>query len=211
MADLRARIKTPPNYHLPFQSYGEVLTQTHGIVFPYTPTISTQHQVNYNTITTVHSNFQQHSYVNTASAPIQVLAPFYLQTDEDAAYALGVMHMLRVITKMHFGVDDYEVGTPPPVCRFSAYGAANFKNVPVVVAGFTLTYPDDVDYIEYDNQQLPVVMNIAIDLLPQYSADELSRKFKLSSIGSTQAQVEAREAGVPADFASGSLYKDGFI
>lgn len=211
MADLRARLSTPLNYNLPFQHYGKVLHKTQGIVFPYTPTISTQQQVNYNSISTVHSNYQQHAYVNTQSAPIQVVAPFYLQTHDDAAYVLGVMHMLRVVTKMHFGRNDFEAGTPPPVCKFSAYGSANFENVPVLITGFTLNYPDDVDYIEYDNQQLPSAMTIAIDLLPQYSADQMSRKFKLSTVDANDSSIYAGRSGTPEDFASGALYKDGFL
>lgn len=209
MADLRARLKTPPKYFLPFQGYGEVLRKTSGIIFPYSPTISTQQQVNYNTVSTVHSNYQQHAYVNTQNPSIQVVAPFYVQTQEDAAHVLGVMHMLRVITKMHFGENDFEPGTPPPVCRFSAYGNANFENVPVLVGSFTLNYPDDVDYIEYDGNQIPTVSSIALDLLPQYSASSQRDNFRLSTVGSSVNEISGN--GNPTDFASGALYKDGFL
>ena len=75
----------------------------------------------------------------------------------------------------------------------------NFQSVPVLVSSFTLAYPDDMDYIEFEVEgvgvtQLPVMMTIAIDLMPQYSPKR-QNQFSVGAL------------------ASGSLYKNnkGFI
>lgn len=196
--DLRARLVVPSGYNVPFDGHGLELSRNgiKGILFPLTPTISTQTQANYSQMNTIHSNYQQNSYVNTTLSPIQVNSAWVVQSEEEAHYLMGVMHFLRVVTKMHFGEQDSEAGTPPPVLKFSAYGSYNFDKIPVVVSSFVLNYPDDVDFVEYDGTQVPTMMSIAIDLLPQYSTTN-QRNFNLTA-GSN-------------DFVSGNLYKDGFI
>jgi hypothetical protein len=97
---------------------------------------------------------------------------------------------------MNFGLNDDQAGTPPPVLEFSAYGAYNFSSVPVLVGGFNFVYEDGVDYVEVNTAdqaiQVPVMMVISIDLLPQYSPAK-QNAFNLN------------------DFARGGLYTRGFI
>lgn len=195
--DKRARLTVKGNYNVPMGGPGSVLNQTgRGFVFPYTPNITTQTSVEYNTYETVHTNYQQNAYSKTRTPAIQVAGQFVSQTEDEARYTAGVMHFLRVVSKSDFGADP-TAGTPPPVLQFSAYGNMNFNRVPVLLTNFTFTYPDDQDYVEVEVEgagtvQLPVFMVIAIDLLPQYSPQK-QRNF---SVGA---------------FASGNLYRDGFI
>lgn len=208
-SDNRARLLTKPGYTEPYGgggsgrsrpdgfvntgSPGEPLRRTSGIVFPYTPNISVSHQVEYSTYEVVHTNFQQLAYNKTRNPQIQVTANFINQTPDETAYSIGVIHFLRVVTKMNWGANDRDRGTPPPVLEFSAYGLTNFDNVPVVVQSFNMIYDDNVDYVEGpDGQNLPVFMTIAIDLLPTYSPAK-QNQFNLHS------------------FANGSLYSRGFI
>ncbi len=196
--DLRARLSVKGDYSTPFSGAGQYLRRTNGILFPYTPNINVQHQVEYNTYDTVHSNFQQNAFVRSRAPNIQLTANFAQQTSDEAQYLVGVMHFLRVVTKMNFGKFDRDAGTPPPVLKFSAYGQYNFSGVPVLVGSFNFLYDDNVDYVEVDIQgsaqpvQVPSFMTIAMDLLPQYSPS-LQRGFTLQS------------------FANGTGYGEGFL
>jgi hypothetical protein len=187
-----------PTYYEPLRGPGSALQRTNGILFPYTPNISVAHAVEYSPYETVHSNYQQHAYSKTRNPTLQITANFVSQTPDEAKYTVGMMHFLRVVTKMNFGRDDPDAGTPPPVLNFSAYGDFNFNNVPVLVGSFNFIYEDGVDYVEVDatgsNQpvQIPVMMTVAIDLLPQYSPTR-QNNFNLR------------------DFASGNGYRAGFI
>lgn len=181
----------------PFFGPGSPLAVTGGIIFPYTPNITYGQAVEYSSYETVHSNYQQNAFSKSRNPQIQVVGQFISQTPEEAEYTVGVMHFLRVVTKMNFGQFDPQRGTPPPVLEFSAYGTYNFERVPVLVQGFNWIYEDDVDYVEVDSAnggavQIPTVVNIAIDLLPQYSPAK-QNNFDLNS------------------FANGGLYREGFL
>lgn len=183
-------------YTAPFEGPGAELLRTNGIFFPYTPNINVAHSIEYSSYELVHTNYQQNAYGKTRNPQIQVTAMFNSATPEEARYTVGVMHFLRVVSKMNFGNRDNDAGTPPPVLEFSAYGAYNFKRVPVLLGSFNFTYEDGVDYVEVDvaneTVQIPSIMNIAMDLLPQYSPAK-QMEFNIT------------------DFANGSLYNKGFI
>ena len=185
------------SYMLPFGGPGAALYRTGGIIFPYTPNITVSHQVDYSMYDVVHTNYQQNAYNSTRNPAIQVTGSFVSQTPEEAQYTVGVMHFLRVVSKMHFGARDADRGTPPPVLNFSAYGAYNFSNIPVVVGSFDFVYEDGVDYVEVvtagETVQIPSMMTISISLMPQYSPGKVTGQFNLN------------------EFASGAIYKNGFI
>jgi hypothetical protein len=183
-------------YTTPFAGPGTPLRQTNGIIFPYTPTISVAHQVEYSQYDLVHTNYQQNAYSKTRNPTIQVTGVFASQTPQEALYTVAVMHFLRVTSKMNFGLSDKDAGTPPPVLEFSAFGAYNFHRVPVLIGSFNFNYTDDVDYVEVTTAgqtvQIPSMMVIAMDLLPQYNPT-LQTNFNVN------------------EFASGSGYLKGFI
>jgi hypothetical protein len=175
------------SYSLPFNGPGSALQRTNGILFPFTPNISVAHQVEYSQYDLVHTNYQQNSYSRTRNPQIQVTGVFASQTPSEAAYTVGVMHFLRVMSKMNFGVRDNDAGTPPPVLEFSAYGTFNFHRIPVVLGSFQFVYEDGVDYVEVETSgevvQIPTVMTISMDLLPQYSA-AIQNGFNLNELAS---------------------------
>lgn len=173
-ADQRARLSLKgTGWTVPLNGPGAALRQTNGILFPYTPNISVAHQVEYSQYDLVHTNYQQNAYSKTRNPTIQVTGVFASQTPQEAQYTVGVMHFLRVASKMNFGANDPDAGTPPPVLTFSAYGAYNFHKVPVLLGSFNFIYEDGVDYVEVNTAgqtvQIPVMLTIAMDLLPQYS------------------------------------------
>jgi hypothetical protein len=196
--DNRAKLLTRSKYKEPYggdsgNGPAAMMKDDGGIIFPYTPIINSSMQVEYSTYNLTHTNYQQQAYSKTNNPQIQLTANFINQTPSETAYCVGVIHFLRVVTKMHWGANDSNAGTPPPVLDFSAYGLYNFNKVPVVVQGFNVMYDDSVDYVPGpDNTQVPAIMTISIDLLPSYSPQK-------------QQQFSLQE------FANGNLYSGGFI
>lgn len=125
-----------------------------GIIFPYTPTIMWGYAANYGSYDMIHGQYQQNYYQNTPSPTIQVTATFTAGTVDEGYYTLAALHFLKWATKGDFGAYDSTgekrnatAGAPPPILRFSAYGHAGAKNLPVVIRSVNYTYPEDIDYI----------------------------------------------------------------
>ena len=164
-----------------------------GIIFPIQPDITYSQSVNYTPYDLTHTNYGFNAYRNTPSPNIQIAAQFASTTEEECAYTLGVIHFLRMVTKMFFGIGDPFKGAPPPILRFSAFGSQQFNNVRVVVANFATTYDSGVDLKDYGGQQVPVIQTIAVDLMIQNSPDRQKNTTTKNS------------------FISGGAYSQGFI
>lgn len=197
--DFRAKIEVPSNYlkHPTVSSYTNKFNN--GILFPYTPTISQDYSASYNTLNPTHSNYSLYFYKNSTPGAISISGKFTVENPEDALLWLNSVHILRAVTKMRFGGDS-NAGAPPPVCRFSAYGDMQYRNVPVVIQSFRVELPDAVDYYVLDPEgrdapgnAVPVSSNITVNLLPMYSRQEL--------LG--QKQVD--------DYVGGNLRQRGFL
>lgn len=210
MVDNRARLCVKGSgYTIPFNGPASPLRANNGIIFPYTPIITSGLTSEYAQYNLVHTNYPMQSFIRHRPSNISLQAKFINQTVGEAKYTVGVMHFLSVVMKMHFGNEDVNAGTPPPLLVFSAYGSVNFEKVPVFVSNYSTTYPDDVDYITFTNEaiaegplgpissnmsptSLPVVMNMTIELTPHYPAVEQT-SFDLKT------------------FSEGNLYSRGFI
>lgn len=123
------------------------LTQTGGVVFPYTPNITVAYQGNYSPQRFTHSNYAHYSYDNSEIQTIQIQAEFTAQNQEEADYVLACIYFFRATTKMFFGQGEF-AGYPPPLVFLSGYGKHYFPDVPCVVLSFSHTMPSEVDYIE---------------------------------------------------------------
>jgi hypothetical protein len=122
------------------------LLYTDGVIFPYTPTISTSYRANYNTYDLTHSNYRGYFYQNSAVEEISLTGTFTAQDTSEANYLLAVIHFFRSVTKMFYGQDSQR-GAPPPVCFLSGLGEYQFNYHPVLVSSFSYNLPNDVDYI----------------------------------------------------------------
>jgi len=178
-ADLRAILRVPPKYITSFTDPSGQLSQFGGIVFPYTPQIGFSESATYNAINPLHSNYTIYTYKNSSVGSISLNAKFTVQNEKDGIVLLGVIHLLRALTKMKFG-PDADAGAPPPVCRLNAYGTFMFKNIPVTVADFRHDLPEGVDYIAVGRSSstfgpnlLPVLSTITLTLNPTYSRSEM--------------------------------------
>jgi hypothetical protein len=134
---------------------GELSKKTHplypifltgGLVFPYTPDITEQIQVNYDPVEVVHTNEAFHSYKSTANRRITLSnVVFTCDTFENASYALAALHFFRSYSMMDFGRG--RTGRPPSPMWFSAYGSYAYKDVPVLFTATGFKFPTDVDLV----------------------------------------------------------------
>ena len=124
------------------------LFQTGGVLFPYTPSITTGAVTEYDTTAFIHSNYGYNAYIRSYPKTISISAEFTAQSNDEALYLLAVIHFFRSITKSYFGVNPYQLaGTPPPTLIFNYLGDYQFNNVPVVIKYFDYTYDANIDYV----------------------------------------------------------------
>jgi hypothetical protein len=180
--DLRVKLRVPNEYLKgPSAGPASILQKNGGILFPYTPQIAVENQASYASQTPLHSNHPLYFYKSSAVTPITVTAKFTVQNEFEGAVLLGVIHLLRALTKMKFG-NDPDAGSPPPVCRFDAYGDYMMSNVPVSIASWRHDLPDNVDYITvgrpespktYGRTMVPVLSTISLTMNIMYSRREM--------------------------------------
>ena len=122
------------------------LKPTDGVIFPYTPQISTSYKANYSNYDLTHSNYRGYYYQNSYTDSVTITATFTAQNTYEANYLLAVIHFFRSVTKMFYGQSQH-VGSPPPVCYLNGLGEYQFNKHPVLVSQFNYTLPNAVDYI----------------------------------------------------------------
>jgi hypothetical protein len=148
--DWRVRIRLAPQskylYNAPQPGILQPLTVTDGVIFPYTPTISTAYKANYSPYDLTHSNYRGYFYSNSNVDPITVTGIFTAQDTSEANYLLAVIHFFRSATKMFYG-QDAERGAPPPMVYLTGLGEYQFNEHSCLIQNFTYSLPNDVDYI----------------------------------------------------------------
>ena len=137
------------------------LKVTNGVIFPYTPAISTAYKANYSNYDLTHSNYRGYFYQNSYTDVITLNALFTAQSTSDAAYVLAVIHFFRSVTKMFYGQDTTFKGSPPPLVFLSGLGDYQFNNHPCLVQSFNYILPNDVDYISSGSPN-----NLGLNLQP---------------------------------------------
>lgn len=128
------------------------LRETYGLMFPITPTINENVEVNYETYDMAHGLMPIQAYRSGGQKTLSINAMFVAQTDVEARYCLACIHFIRSFSKMNFGDNDPNAGTPPPILVFNAYGDAMFHNLPVVISNASFDWPNDVDYVYTTSQ-----------------------------------------------------------
>jgi hypothetical protein len=123
------------------------LQVTGGVIFPYTPSITTTYTAQYNNYDLTHSNYRGYFYQGSHVGELTVTATFTAQDSNEAAYLLAVIQFFRSVTKMFYGQQDAFRGSPPPLVFLQGYGDFQFNLSPCVVQTFNYNLPADVDYI----------------------------------------------------------------
>jgi hypothetical protein len=148
--DWRVRIRLAPQskylYNAPQPGILQPLTVTDGVIFPYTPTISTVYKANYAPYDLTHSNYKGYFYQSSSVDPITVTGTFTAQDTAEANYLLAVITFFKSATKMFYG-QDAERGAPPPLVYLTGLGEYQFNEHPCLIQNFTYTLPAEVDYI----------------------------------------------------------------
>jgi len=139
------------------------LKDTGGVIFPYTPQVSTSYSASYDQTDLTHSNYRIYQYRGSNVGEISILADFTAQDTVEANYLLAVIHFFKSATKMFYGQDkEPKPGTPPPLCYLSGYGLYQFNNCPLVIQTFGYTLPNDVDYIRAGNSKMTTGSNFSL-------------------------------------------------
>jgi hypothetical protein len=169
------------------------LSATNGLIFPYLPQITMSHSANYAQMDIAHINHPFFAYKNSQVDEIAITGKFTVQTQTEAQYWLAAVHFLKTITKSFFGTGE-NLGNPPPICKLNGYGDFVYNEVPVIVKNFTVTMPNDVDYIASsvgggqgtagaNVTYVPVSSDISVSVQPVYSRTE-SKTFDLNKFAS---------------------------
>lgn len=127
------------------------LSETNGVIFPYTPTVNITHQAMYNSTQLTHSNYAMQFYQGSEISDITITGEFTVQDANEGRYLLAAIYFFRAATKMFFGQDVKDgapAGNPPPLVYLNGYGAHYFPHVPCVISSFNHILPNEVDYIE---------------------------------------------------------------
>ena len=201
--DWRVRISLQPGtaalfYSDPTNPIMYPLSQTSGVVFPYTPSITVRHAARYGATALTHANYSSYFYEGSEVSTININAEFTVQNIEEGQYLAATIQFFRTMTKMFYGGSRL-AGTPPPMVFLNGYGESYMPNVPCVVTEFSHTMPNDVDYIEVpvgvnlnnvagqqinatnfaSRTRLPTASSISLSLQPVYSRNNVSDNFTL--------------------------------
>jgi hypothetical protein len=148
--DWRVRLRLAPQskylYNAPNPGILQPLQITDGVIFPYTPTITSNYKANYSQYDLTHSNYRGYFYQNSYAEPVQITCMFTAQSTMEANYLLAVITFFKSVTKMFYG-QDAERGAPPPLTYLTGLGDYQFNEHPCLVSQFNYTLPADVDYI----------------------------------------------------------------
>jgi hypothetical protein len=167
------------------------LTTTNGMIFPYLPQITMSHSANYQQMDIAHMNYPFYAYKNSQVDEIQIQGKFTVQDRVEADYWVASVHFLRTVTKMFFGIGQ-NLGNPPPICTLNGYGDFVYKDVSCVIKNFTVTMPNDVDYIQAGSggsgssvTYVPVSSDISVTVQPVYSREKI-KSFDLTAFANGQ-------------------------
>jgi hypothetical protein len=148
--DWRVRLRLAPQakylYNAPNPGILQPLQVTDGVIFPYTPSITSNYKANYSTYDLTHSNYRGYFYQNSYAEPVQITCTFTAQSTMEANYLLAVITFFKSVTKMFYG-QDAQRGAPPPLTYLTGLGEYQFNEHPCLVTQFNYTLPADVDYI----------------------------------------------------------------
>jgi hypothetical protein len=151
--DWRVRIGVSPSSKIFYEGNNagilSPLKTTMGVVFPYTPSITTSYVASYGQIKTTHSNQPAYFYENSEVQAIQINGEFTVQNQKEGQYLLACIYFFRSCTKMFFGSSNNgKDGNPPPMVFLNGFGSHLLPNVPCVVTSFQQVMTNEVDYIE---------------------------------------------------------------
>lgn len=172
------------------------LSTTSGLIFPYTPSISFSHKVNYDTTEIMHSNIGYNYYKNTPCPTITLSkAQFTADNRKNALHMLSAIWFLAACTKCEFGeanpiskrVIVGEKGLPPPILYLNGYNSM-IDNIPVVISSFNYDLPGELHYV-----------NLVLDMSKPSTDDNFCK------IYTTETKTQYNETRIDYDVVTSKL------
>jgi hypothetical protein len=191
------------------------LKDTQGVIFPYTPSITTSFSASYSPQKNTHSNYSAFFYEASEVQAINISGDFTVQNVAEGQYLLACIYFFRAASKMFYGSGD-NAGNPPPILFLDGYGDQYFKRVPCVLTSFQHVMGADVDYLEVPSLEANSYTPINVPTGPKESAvsSKTTRLPTYSQIQITLQPVYSRQSVAEFDlekFAQGRLLDKGFI
>lgn len=173
------------------------LYATRGFMFPYTPSIQINQEVQWQTHDITHTNFDVLFYQRTPSANISLSGKFTVQNQAEGEYAIACIHFLRTVSKMYFGAADDDsvnqqtgertnglAGLAPPVLSLKGYGNFLFAALPCVIKGFSMNFDENMDTVRVDlpigkHVYLPPLFSLTVNIGLQSNPSKVRQQFKL--------------------------------
>jgi len=103
--DIRARLSLSPQsgslfYRDPSNRLMSPLSETDGVVWPYTPSVNVSYNAAYSGQNPSHTNYTQQSYAHSTVDQIQVVGQFTANNQDEARYLLATLWFLKVLQKV---------------------------------------------------------------------------------------------------------------
>lgn len=159
------------------------LSDTSGLMFPYTPTVQVNQEVDYMNMQMTHSNTDYHAYSRTPNVTINLTGKFTVQNQYEGKYSLAAIHFMRSVSKMNFGKKDSMKGLPPPIITLSGYGTYMFNKVRVIMKSHSYTFEEGMDMIavklDSGTVNLPALFTLTCSLTVQPTPAKMRDEFSL--------------------------------
>ena len=168
------------------------LHYTDGLLFPYTPTIQFNQDVDYKSLELVHANGESYAYSRTPSVSLSVTGKFSIQNPVEGRFALAAIHFLRVASKMYFGEKDYggegelgRAGLPPPTLIFEGLGDYMFNSLKVILRNHTYSIDETAHLVRVPirgaggSVRLPSLFTISLSLTVINTPTQMREEFSI--------------------------------
>lgn len=143
------------------------------------PVLNESRSARYEPESLLHAPESYNAYAATEQREFSLDGRFFTRNYNDAKENNQIINVVRSLV-----LPDYNAtGAPPTPVRLYAYGSSHIYNLPCLVRGYSLDYPNDVDYVQYYSGEhdiiVPTIFTISFTLVEQHSVKAL-REFSLS-------------------------------
>ena len=156
------------------------------VIFQASSPVSEARSATYDGFSLIHLPTDLWTYKNTSARHFGVTGKLVSRNADEAAANSRYVDLIRSWVLPDFGSS----GATPPIVSLSAYYNTNITNVPCLIRSYSITFPDDVDWIfegstlnsgsgnnkTVGSSAMPVVCIIQVDLEEIYSAQQITAK-----------------------------------
>lgn len=195
------------------------------VVFDVMPTISEDGGATYDSFTPVHHPGEILKYTGSSARSWQVSAQLICRNTSEATRNLETLNTIRAWRMPFYGQGTEEtsaelLGAPPPILTLSAYGSLVIGPVKCVMESYSVSWPNDVDYlpaidsVTKESKPFPVILSININLkeswapreFSEFSLKEYQRGDMKAAFSTSRAPKPVGAWGAEARDASGKRY-----